>query len=168
MPQDSSVDAPPPAAAATAARPTAGAAAGGDTALDVSEEDDDDKEVDVEKRLQPLMPKSAVLRLLAELVRAYSGCAYLITQHVFTANQSQLVTEVRVVQLPDVSQCLHQVDQVARTVMNERRLSAICLSRVHVYSYQIVEFVALLSVMYECIIIACCQILSYRSKQHFS
>ena len=85
--------------------------------LDVSEEDDDDKEVDVEKRLQPLMPKSAVLRLLAELVRAYSGCAYLITQHVFTANQSELVTEVRVAQFCHVSQCERQVTQA---VMQER------------------------------------------------
>ena len=72
----------------------AGATASGDK----NDEDDDHndsgkEELDAAKRLQPLLPKSAVLRLLAELVRAYSGCAYLITQHVYTCQQSELVNE---------------------------------------------------------------------------
>ena len=42
----------------------------------------------------PLLPKSAVMRLLAELVRSYVGVANLITQHTYSAQTSPLVTEV--------------------------------------------------------------------------
>ena len=33
------------------------------------------------------------MRLLAELVRSYPGCALMVTQHVLTAGQSELVNE---------------------------------------------------------------------------
>uniref|UniRef100_UPI00358F3842 E3 ubiquitin-protein ligase HUWE1 isoform X5 n=1 Tax=Myxine glutinosa TaxID=7769 RepID=UPI00358F3842 len=41
----------------------------------------------------PLMTKSAILRLLAELVRSYAGCASLIVAYNYTAGQSPLVKE---------------------------------------------------------------------------
>jgi len=49
------------------------------------------------KDKKPLLSKSAVLRLLAELSRSYAGCAVLICQHTYQAGQSQLITEVGVV-----------------------------------------------------------------------
>ncbi|CAN0188024.1 unnamed protein product [Lampetra planeri] len=41
----------------------------------------------------PLIPKSAILRLLAELVRSYIGCASLIVSYGFTTGQSELIKE---------------------------------------------------------------------------
>jgi len=43
---------------------------------------------------KPLLSKSAVLRLLAELSRSYAGCAVLICQHTYHAGQSEIITEV--------------------------------------------------------------------------
>ena len=40
------------------------------------------------------MCKSVVMRLLAELIRSYAGCASLVTQHHFQAGLSELVAEV--------------------------------------------------------------------------
>lgn len=51
-------------------------------------------EEESEKRKRPLLPKSSILRLLAELVRSYSVCAGLITQHVYHAGETELITEV--------------------------------------------------------------------------
>ena len=48
-----------------------------------------------EKKKRPLMPKSAIMRLLAEMVRSYTGCAQMVTQHSYHTGQSELVTEVR-------------------------------------------------------------------------
>ncbi len=45
-------------------------------------------------RRKALIPKSAIMRLLAELVKSYDNVAPLITQHTFIAGQSELVTEV--------------------------------------------------------------------------
>ena len=44
---------------------------------------------------QPLLPKSALLRLLAELVRSYAGCAQLITSHMYCSGQDGTPVEVR-------------------------------------------------------------------------
>jgi len=55
------------------------------------------KEDEHSKDRKPLLTKSAVLRLLAELSRSYAGCAVLICQHSYHAGQSELSTEVRVV-----------------------------------------------------------------------
>lgn len=41
----------------------------------------------------PLLPKSAVCRLLAEIVKSYAGCARLITEHQYSAGISELVKE---------------------------------------------------------------------------
>ena len=50
---------------------------------------------DEDKKQQSLLPKSGILRLLAELIKSYAGCALLVTQHTYTAEQSPLITEVR-------------------------------------------------------------------------
>ena len=42
---------------------------------------------------KPLLSKSAVCRLLAELVKSYGGCAKLITDHVYDAGISELIKE---------------------------------------------------------------------------
>ena len=46
-----------------------------------------------EKKKRPLLPKSAIMRLLAELVRSYPSCAVMVTQHHFTSGQTELVAE---------------------------------------------------------------------------
>ena len=53
----------------------------------------DNKEVEEARKKRPLLPKSAVCRLLAEMVKSYAGCARLITEHLFTAGMSDLVKE---------------------------------------------------------------------------
>merc|ERR1719341_942765 len=45
----------------------------------------DNKELEEARKKRPLLPKSAVCRLLAEMVKSYAGCARLITEHLFTA-----------------------------------------------------------------------------------
>ena len=55
---------------------------------------DSTKEDEQSKDKKPLLSKSAVLRLLAELSRSYAGCAVLICQHTYHAGQSELITEV--------------------------------------------------------------------------
>jgi len=52
------------------------------------------KEDEQNKDKKPLLSKSAVLRLLAELSRSYAGCAVLICQHTYQAGQSELIAEV--------------------------------------------------------------------------
>ena len=51
------------------------------------------KEVEESRRKRPLLPKSAVCRLLAEMVKSYAGCARLITEHCYQAGISELVRE---------------------------------------------------------------------------
>ncbi|XP_068082120.1 E3 ubiquitin-protein ligase HUWE1 [Anabrus simplex] len=46
-----------------------------------------------EGKKRPLLPKSAILKILAEAVRSYSGIAKLITEFSYTAGQSEMVTE---------------------------------------------------------------------------
>lgn len=53
----------------------------------------DDSSEDLECKPQPLLPKSAILRLLAEMVRSYAGCAQLLAQFSYQAGDSALVTE---------------------------------------------------------------------------
>ena len=43
---------------------------------------------------QPLLTKSGILRLLAELIKSYGGCALQMTQHVYPAGASSLCPEV--------------------------------------------------------------------------
>ena len=50
-------------------------------------------EDDSSKKKQPLLSKSAVCRLLAELVKSYGSCAKLITEHVYEAGTSENVRE---------------------------------------------------------------------------
>lgn len=40
------------------------------------------------------MPKSAVLRLLSEMIKSYSSCTRLITNYTYHSGQSELVVEV--------------------------------------------------------------------------
>ncbi|KAJ9587850.1 hypothetical protein L9F63_018722, partial [Diploptera punctata] len=49
--------------------------------------------INEEEKKRPLLPKSAILKILAEAVRSYSGCAKLITDHTYCAGQSEMVTE---------------------------------------------------------------------------
>ena len=50
-------------------------------------------EEDSLKKKQPLLSKSAVCRLLAELVKSYGSCAKLITEHIYEAGTSENVRE---------------------------------------------------------------------------
>merc|ERR1711892_591093 len=45
------------------------------------------------RKKRHLLPKSAVCRLLAEMVKSYAGCARLITEHVYQADISELVKD---------------------------------------------------------------------------
>ncbi|XP_023930490.1 E3 ubiquitin-protein ligase HUWE1 [Lingula anatina] len=58
-----------------------------------AEKDREKKAAEEEKKKRPLLLKSAILRLLAELVRSYSGCAQLITSHTYQSGQTELVSE---------------------------------------------------------------------------
>jgi hypothetical protein len=51
--------------------------------------------INEEAKKRPLLSKSGILKILAEAVRSYSGCAKLITDHSYYAGQSEMVTEVR-------------------------------------------------------------------------
>ena len=44
---------------------------------------------------RPLLPKSAILRMLSEIIKSYSNCTHLITQYMYHGGQSELVQEVR-------------------------------------------------------------------------
>ncbi|XP_064483541.1 E3 ubiquitin-protein ligase HUWE1-like isoform X1 [Ornithodoros turicata] len=46
-----------------------------------------------EDKSQPLLPKSSICRLLAELVRSYAPCAKMVAEHMYTAGQTELVSE---------------------------------------------------------------------------
>jgi len=58
---------------------------------------DGTKDDEQSKDKKPLLSKSAVLRLLAELSRSYAGCAVLLCQHTYHAGQSDLITDVSTV-----------------------------------------------------------------------
>ncbi|XP_048511685.1 E3 ubiquitin-protein ligase HUWE1 isoform X4 [Athalia rosae] len=49
--------------------------------------------VEPEEARKPLLPKSAILKMLAEAVRSYGAVANLITEHTYRAAQSELVNE---------------------------------------------------------------------------
>ena len=51
------------------------------------------KTVEEKAKSKPLLTKSVVCRLLAELVKSYGGCAKLITDHVYEAGTSELIRE---------------------------------------------------------------------------
>ncbi len=51
------------------------------------------KSDDLGRIKKPLLTKSVVCRLLAELVKSYSSCAKLITDHVYEAGSSELIKE---------------------------------------------------------------------------
>ncbi|KAK0081548.1 hypothetical protein PV325_011960 [Microctonus aethiopoides] len=46
-----------------------------------------------EEAKKPLLPKSAILKMLAEAVRSYGAVANLIAEHTYRANQSEMVPE---------------------------------------------------------------------------
>ena len=48
---------------------------------------------DGDRKRRSLLPKSAICRLLAELVRSYAGCARLVAEHTFAAKMTELVPE---------------------------------------------------------------------------
>lgn len=49
--------------------------------------------VEPEEAKKPLLAKSAILKIIAEAVRSYGAVASLITEHVYRAGQSEMVTE---------------------------------------------------------------------------
>merc|ERR1712142_807311 len=51
------------------------------------------KEIEDARKKRHLLPKSAVCRLLAEMVKSYAGCARLITEHVYPGGISELVKD---------------------------------------------------------------------------
>ena len=61
---------------------------------DITKEDENkDSTKDVQAPAKPLLPKSAILKLLAELVKSYAGVAQLITDYSHNAKPSS-VSEV--------------------------------------------------------------------------
>lgn len=54
----------------------------------------------------PIIRKSGICRLLAELVRSYAQCARLITDYSFHAGDSELITEVLLNFLKSVCQII--------------------------------------------------------------
>ena len=60
---------------------------------DGEEKSKQEKDAEDARSRRPLLPKSAVCRLLAEMVKSYAGCAKLITEHEFKAGMSDLVRE---------------------------------------------------------------------------
>jgi len=79
------------------------------------------KEEEQSKDKKPLLTKSAVLRLLAELSRSYAGCAVLICQHVYHAGQSELITEVCVVFPSLLLFCNHKVVSFSALTLGDRQ-----------------------------------------------
>ena len=49
--------------------------------------------VEPEEAKKPLLPKSAILKMLAEAVRSYGAIAGLITEHTYRAGQSEMIQE---------------------------------------------------------------------------
>lgn len=49
--------------------------------------------VEPEEAKKPLLPKSAILKMLAEAVRSYGAVANLIAEHTYRAGQSEIMTE---------------------------------------------------------------------------
>lgn len=60
----------------------------------LKEETKDAKSIEENRKQKPLLPKSAVLRLLSEFIKSYSSCTQLITQYSYKAGQSELISEV--------------------------------------------------------------------------
>ena len=58
-----------------------------------AEKSSTDAEEEAANKKRPLITKSIVCRLLAELVKSYGSCATLITEHVFESGMSDLVKE---------------------------------------------------------------------------
>ncbi|XP_076447673.1 E3 ubiquitin-protein ligase HUWE1-like isoform X2 [Babylonia areolata] len=58
----------------------------------VDKESKDKQPVD-DKKARPLFPKSAILRLLSEVIKSYGNCTQLITQYAYEASQSDLLGE---------------------------------------------------------------------------
>ena len=54
------------------------------------------KSAEEAKKQRPLLPKSSILRLISEIIKSYCSCTQLITQHIYQAGQSELITEVSV------------------------------------------------------------------------
>ena len=52
------------------------------------------KSAEEAKKQRPLLPKSSILRLISEIIKSYCSCTQLITQHMYQAGQSELITEV--------------------------------------------------------------------------
>ena len=91
-----------PTTAAAAPTPAAAATPSTSSSSSSKKESKDDKSKqqasaatndDESSKKKPLLSKSAVCRLLAELVKSYGGCAKLITDHVYDAGISELIKE---------------------------------------------------------------------------
>ena len=50
---------------------------------------------DEASKTKPLVPKSAILRLVAELIRSYTGYALVVAQYQYVAGQTEYIREVR-------------------------------------------------------------------------
>ena len=58
-----------------------------------SKDNKENKEAEERKKKRHLLPKSAVCKLLAEMVKSYAGCAKLITEHMYYSGISDMVKE---------------------------------------------------------------------------
>ena len=63
---------------------------------DAEKEQKELKSAEDSKKWRPLLPKSALLRLLSEVIKSYGSCTHLITQHMYFAGQSEMVPEVNI------------------------------------------------------------------------
>ncbi|XP_070192440.1 E3 ubiquitin-protein ligase HUWE1-like isoform X3 [Littorina saxatilis] len=69
------------------------AAAEASSSLETAEKEIKEKQPVDEKKARPLIPKSAILRLLSEVIKSYSNCTQLITQYNYESTQSELLAE---------------------------------------------------------------------------
>jgi len=65
----------------------------GEKKEEVAKDGKEAKEIEDARKRRHLLPKSAVCRLLAEMVKSYAGCARLITEHLYPAGISEIVKD---------------------------------------------------------------------------
>ncbi|XP_046372246.1 E3 ubiquitin-protein ligase HUWE1-like isoform X1 [Haliotis rufescens] len=58
-----------------------------------SKEQKDTKSAEDIRKQRPLLPKSAILRLLSEIIKSYGNCTQLITQYTYHSGQTEMVSE---------------------------------------------------------------------------
>ncbi|KAK3600176.1 hypothetical protein CHS0354_039470 [Potamilus streckersoni] len=94
---------------------------------DDKHKDKDSKSAEESRKQRPLLPKSALLRLLSEIIKSYSSCTQLITQYVYPPGLSELVLE-------ECSVLAFVLDQLLPQCQNAGDKDCPALSRVFIAS----------------------------------